>query len=175
MEDLFQIIIIVFFILSSIASSMRKKKKQDAKKQQKINYKPTPVQTKKNGKVAEKKQKSSSELLEEILGLKIDYPEPPPKEVPAFKPEKANDTWDPAADYEEINEDGVSDYKDKVSVKKTEFVQSKKKHKAFKKVKPVKKNIDKPTVADRLFAQQKNLKDYIIIQEILNKPKALRK
>lgn len=175
MEDIFQIVIIVFFILSSIASARKKKrKKEQAKNRQNVQ---TTVQVP----VQKKKQKSSAEILEEILGLKVDIPEPPKREAPAIKHKNEEvDTWDPSSEYDLESEDGVSNYQEKISEKKSQLFEAKKKHEAFKnkEVEPQKEEIKKisnSTVTKKLFTGQNNLKDYIIIQEILNKPKALRR
>lgn len=169
MEDLFQIILIAVFIISSIVSSMSKKKKQQAKAAKKdqstLPRKNAPIAT---------QQKSTNKMLEELLGFNIDIPEPPKQEAPVNYSETEN-TWDPSREYEEQVQDGVSDYQSKNAEKKDQISQERIKYKAFKnaptKVKSVKKNI----IRQKLFSSQSNLKDYIVIQELLNKPKALRR
>jgi hypothetical protein len=171
MEDYFQIIFIAIFIISSIISSMnKKKKKQQAKMAKSMPTKRQPV-------AANVKKKSSSQILEEILGLKIEIPEPPQKEAPVVYSNygESNTTWDPAKEYDDITDDGYSNYENKISQKKAEYLKDSTKHKAFKddvvKVKPTQKNIYK----EKIFTNQSNLKNYIVIQELLNKPKALRR
>lgn len=171
MEDLFQIIIIVIFILSSIVSSMKKKKKAQNKASRK------PVKNK-NPELS-KNKKSSSDILEEILGMKIELPEPQPVEVPVNYSEDSTEqenTWDPEKDYAVTNNNSEIDYKDVIKAKKSELLEDKLKYKAtsksevyFSQVKP------KITKAQKLFSNASSLKDYIIIHEILDKPKALRR
>jgi hypothetical protein len=171
MEDYIQIIFIAIFIISSIISSMnKKKKKQQAKMAKSMPTERQPV-------AANVKKKSSSQILEEILGLKIEIPEPPKKGAPVVSSNygESNTTWDPTKEYEDISDDGYSNYENKISQKKAEYLINSNKHKAFKddvvKVKPTQKNIYK----EKIFSNNSNLKDYIVIQELLNKPKALRR
>lgn len=173
MEDLFQILIIIFFIVSSIASSMKKKKKQQSKKTTSF-----PQQSEKPNTIA-KKQKSSAEVLEEMFGFKLELPEPQKTEAPyKYSEENYSDTWNPESDFEEFSTEGKSDYAEKITEKKNELTNDKQKHRAFKDENlQISKNsqIEPQSKFSKLFAQQSNLKDYIIIQEILNKPKALRR
>ncbi len=176
MEDFFQIIIIIFFMLSSIASSMKKKKKK-----QQHEKKPMPRPADSKPQVKAQKQKTSAEILEEILGLKVEMPEPPTKEAPVILEENENiDTWNPSSEYDnnfEYNkhDDRNLDYEESVLSKKLEFSQDRDKRKTFVDEEiTISKTKDK-TVAQKLFSDRDNLKDYIIIQEILNKPKALRR
>ena len=183
MEDLFQIIFILIFILSSIASSIKKnKKKKQAKKpvRKPVKVQPTTDPFAEPQPVAKKKQKSSAELLEEMLGLKIQLPEPQQREAPKVYSEDSHDTWDPAKEYETDSHpsEKLSKYEEKIIAKKTELKQDKQKHKAFKDTesKPIKPIVKKKTSkASLLLKKQDSLKDLIVVQEILNKPKALRR
>lgn len=169
MEDFFQIIIILVFIISSIVSSMRKKKKQQTKK-------PLPVKVEKKTNTTQ--QKSSADILEELLGFKVNLPEPQKQEAPPVYSENSYndvDTWDPTKEFEDKNDNGYSDYQEKITAKKAEFDLDRNKYKAFKEEILLPKTIKKPTKKLNLFTNQSNLKDYIIIQEILNKPKSYRR
>jgi len=172
MEDLFQILFILIFIVGSIVSSMRKKKKKEQNKQ-------TNTMQPKNIKTQEsntKKQKSSAELLEELLGLKVQLPEPQAKEAPmVYSEEDRIETWDPAKEFEDSAEIKNSTYKEKTIAKKIEFNQDRKRYKAFSKSVSPTRTFKKSTTVQRLFSNPTDLKDYIIVQEILNKPKALRR
>lgn len=174
MEDLFQIIIIVIFILSSIVSSMNKKKKQ----QQKNKSNKLPSQTDVQNSKPKKKQKTTAEILEEMLGLKIELPEPPVKEAPKSYPEgleRSAETWDPANDFKDYSEENLSRAKDKEVYKSSLTSEDKNKFRLSKEeIKHVRSKAQ-PTKIQKLFSDQSNLKKYILIQEILNKPKALRK
>lgn len=177
MEDFIEILFILIFIISSIASSMKKKKKKKPASVRKSTPKPMTAVPQNRS----KSQKSSTELLEEMLGLKINLPEPPKKEAPTVYSEDTyynSSTWDPTKDYEGIDsEEGSSDYEEKILAKKSEFLQDREKHKAFKRteIKPQSIARAKQNKFTKLFSEQNNLKEYIIIQEILNKPKALRR
>jgi len=169
MEDFFQIIIILVFIISSIVSSMRKKKKQQAKKTF-----PVKVESKTNS----QQQKSSADILEELLGFKVNLPEPQKQEAPPVYAESSQadvDTWDPEKEFSDKNADGYNDYQEKINAKKVEFDLDRNKYKAFKEDITLPIMIKKPVHKKNLFTKQTNLKDYIIIQEILNKPKAFRR
>jgi hypothetical protein len=175
MEDLFQIIFILIFIISSIVSSINKKKK----KQQKA-AKPKPVVVKKPQTATTKKaeQKTTSQILEEMLGLKIELPEPQKSEAPPDYSEKSlkADTWDPSKEFDDRTDDGESNYQEKISAKKSQFLEDRKKHLAFKKEEKTDvREVVRSSTRNKLFAKDANLKDYIIVQEILNKPKALRR
>lgn len=177
MEDFIEILFILIFIISSIVSSMRKKKKKKPANVKKSSSR--PMTTAPQNRV--KSQKSSADILEQMLGLKLNLPEPPQKEAPTVYSEDSyqdDSTWDPAKEYDSMEStEGSSNYEDRISAKKSEFRQDKEKHKAFKSletkvplISPVKKSN-----FSKLFSEQNNLKDFIIIQEILNKPKALRR
>ena len=169
MEDYFQIIFIVIFIIASIISSLNKKKKQQAKLDQtestNLSQKQVPVA---------RPQKPANKMLEELLGFKIEIPEPPQREAPVNYSENL-DTWDPSKEYETQVQDGVSDFQAKNAEKKNQASQDRMKYQAFKeeivKAKPVKKI----TKRENILLSHSKLKDYIIIQELLNKPKALRR
>ena len=175
MEDLFQILIILIFIISSIVSSMNKKKR----KQKVQAVKPQPVTTTMEPEpVQAKKEKSSAEILEEMFGMKINLPEPQEVEAPPSYGEKIEsepETWDPSQDYE-VAEKKVQKigYESKVNAKKSQLSADSEKHRAFKdEIEP--EQVVKSLGVKKLFSQQTNLKDYIKVQEILNKPKALRR
>ena len=174
MEDLFQIIIIAVFIISSIVSSLNKKKKQ----QKKNKGMQIPTQRDVKTTVPKKKQKTSAEILEEMLGLKIELPEPPKKEAPKSYSkdlESSGETWDPANDFRDYSEENFTRAKDKEVYKSTLTSDNKNKSRLSKEEKKAVQSKSEPTKIQKLFADQSNLKNYILIQEILNKPKALRR
>lgn len=175
MEDFIQILVIVIFILSSLASSFKKKKKS-----QKVpgSSKQIPQQKPGVANTNEPKKKSTEQILEELLGLKVDLPEPQPREAqPSYAEEQ---TWDPSKEFyenENIDNDVKNSYRDIVKDKKAELKKGSLKHRAFK---------DSPSIvsphskrgkskARKLIENQNSLKDLVVINEILNKPKALRK
>lgn len=172
MEDIFQILFILIFVISSIVSSMKKKKKTAEKKQI---PKPSPVQANRAENPIPKK--TSAEVLEEMFGLKVNIPEPYKNEAPAYSDDviPSPSTWDPTKEYEEIYDDGTSEYQSNISAKKDEFQQNKNKHRAFVNDSASSKKRKIEGKINKLFTSRSDLKDYIIIQEILNKPKSLRR
>lgn len=177
MEDYFQIIFIAIFIISSIISSMNKKKKKaEARKnaQTGSTQMTQPVATR-------KKQKTSADILEEILGMKVEIPEPQKTEVPYSygEDEEVEHSWDPTKDYEVKTEqkanDGVSDFQAINDAKKDQASHDRNRYKAFNDEVVIEKFVQNNNYKEKIFASQSNLKDYIIIQELLNKPKALRR
>ena len=184
MEDLFQILIILIFIIGSIISSLNKKKKRQKVKMQKESNNPVVPDKRERvtPNISQENQKSSSDILEEMFGLKIKLPEPQSDEAPIDYSEsmtEEEETWDPAKDYEGVN-DPIrkvrieKNYDLKDSEKKTELLADKEKHRAFKKDKKS-ETLLYSIARQKLFSEEANLKEYIIVQEILNKPKALRK
>ena len=176
MEDYFQIIFIAIFIISSIISSLNKKKKKQAKmaETESTNLSRTTVP-------AARPQKPANKMLEELLGFKIDIPEPPQREAPVNYSENYDEhsSWDPTKEFEEkVNlktQDGESDFQTKNDAKKNQISKDRLKYQAFKEEIVKEKPLKLKTNKEKILTSQSNLKDYIIIQELLNKPKALRR
>ncbi|MCB0743062.1 MAG: hypothetical protein KDC67_04100, partial [Ignavibacteriae bacterium] len=88
-------------------------------------------------------------------------------------------TWNPEESYKNKTEQVVSDYQRKSDAVKDQLILDKQKYKSnFGEIKN--EVIREESVSERskilkLMSEKENLKDYIIISEILNKPKALRK
>ncbi|MCW8850647.1 MAG: hypothetical protein OQJ81_11760 [Melioribacteraceae bacterium] len=169
MEDYFQIIFIAIFIISSIISSLNKKKKQQAKAAEVKNTGLPKEQF-----PSQREQKPANKILEELLGFKIEIPEPPQKEAPISYSEE-EESWDPAKEFETQVEDGVSDYQKLNAQKKDQASQDRTKYQAFKKDAVNNKYIPKKVSKEKILSSKSNLKDYIVIQELLNKPKSLRR
>lgn len=169
MEDLFQIIFIAIFIISSIISSLNKKKKQQAKAAKMERAESPQKQTS-----VQREQKPANKLIEELLGFKIDIPEPPKKEAPISYSEDSG-TWDPTSEYESQVQDGVSDYQAKNAEKKDQIALERTKYQAFKENVVKKSVVEKKDIKKKIISSKSNLKDFIVIQELLNKPKALRR
>lgn len=169
MEDYFQIIFIAIFIISSIISSLNKKKKQQAKA---AKVDPSGIPTKQNPVLRE--QKPANKILEELLGFKIEIPEPPQKEAP-ISYSGYEESWDPTKEFETQVEDGVSDYQKLNAEKKDQAFQDRTKYQAFKKDAVNTKLVPQKITKEKIISSKSNLKDFIVIQELLNKPKALRR
>jgi hypothetical protein len=175
MEDFLQFAVFLLFIIISIASSIKKKNKNQTFTKTKIdaskrNYRANSVST---------QQKSGSKILEDILGFKFELPEPQKPEVPTYSPKQIKlpkySEHDFETEYEKINEDGVSDYYEKEIAEKTELISEKVKHQVFKSKSNFENNEKLRHKIHTLISDKSNLNNYIIIQEILNKPKALRR
>ncbi len=175
MEDFIQILVFLLFIILTIASSRKKKSKSQT------TAKPKVITDKQSvGQKPKVVSKNKTNYLEELLGIQLPEPEPQNTGVPSYTqttPYNSYEKLSPEAEaeYEKENEDGVSDYYENEIDEKTELNTEKDKHKAFKtessfaEVEKIRHEINS------MIADRSNLKNYIIIQEILNKPKALRR
>lgn len=171
MEELFQILIILFFIGASIASSL-KKKKQQLQRQASKTYSDKSPST----------QKISSDILEDILGFKIEAPDDRPKQKESSYIDESVDTfaehesWNPENEFieQEIKKD--NNFKRKSEIIKSIYESEKKQLKVFDKKDTKDFYITESTnKLQKLLLNPSNVKEYLIVSEILNKPKALRR
>jgi len=195
MEDTIQIIIFILFFIFSIISSKNKKKKKQQQLKKKANS--PHIQSAKQGKL----KRNQQEIFEELFGLKPE-PEVPPVGVvnkdnkneessyktwyaeDDFKYRKHNDNYSFREKDEDLKEEFAEEDiehdifkhtpKDYLKTKK-QLEQEKLKHKSL-----ISKQIDKSqnkkkNKYQKLFQNPSSLKDYIVISEILTKPKALRR
>jgi hypothetical protein len=176
MEDFVQILVIILFIIISIASSKKKKSKQQTFTKPKVS--PNRQNVNFNRKAVTQNNKSN--ILEELFGLKLPEMEPQNTEVPNYKSTPAYNSYqklsaDAEAEYERENEDGVSDYYEKETKEIFDRNSEKEKHQAFKTrtVENIEEQIN--SKIHKIFSDRSDFKNYIIIQELLNKPKALRR
>ncbi len=176
MEDFFQILIFIVFIVSSIISSRNKKKKKRQQQQQKTNT-PTSVPTTiKNRQPT--KEKTPQEILEELFGIKTNPPLPPPVYKEEVKVEDSvYETWNAEDDFTQTKHNDDYSYKEKDKRRKALIEQSKAAYTTYKKhsTSSVKKKSRTQTKLQKIFSNPSNLKEYIVINEILAKPKALRR
>lgn len=183
MDSIFEYLIILFFIFSILQGIFSKKKKEAEKKQppqnrgRNIPEKTYPTET--------KKEKSAEEILGEMFG----FPTSKPKEDTSIKREPRNydypqtseenvQTWDPASEFGIESTQPVK--------KKTTFSEKSAaydKTQSYSKVKiPKLDELIKQSAATssklkrikKLLSNQQSIRDMIIAQEILNKPKAFR-
>ncbi|MCP5063843.1 MAG: hypothetical protein GY936_15450 [Ignavibacteriae bacterium] len=176
MEDFFQILIFIIFIVSSIISSKNKKKK---KKQQQQKQKATvPSSMPSNAKSKQPtKQKTQQELFEELFGIKT-KPTPPPV---VYEEEAVEDsvyqTWNAEDDFKQTKHNDDYSYKEKDQQRKSLIEESKAAYKSFETHSTL-TTIKKPRPKNKLqkiFSNPSNLKEYIVVNEVLKKPKALRR
>jgi hypothetical protein len=166
MEDFFQILIFIIFIISSIISSKNKKKKKQQKSKTLGN----------NPKISstQKPQKTQQEIFEELFGLKP-KPEVPPVGVITETPKAEKTvykTWYAEDDFKKTKHNDNYSFKDKVQNTKEQLEKEKQEHEALTKKTKSRKTVKKNKY-QKLFQNPSTLRDYIIVSEILNKPKAL--
>lgn len=174
MEDFIQIIIVIIFILSAISSSRKKKDKSNI---------PTlgiPKSSNKNSEI----KKTGTQVLEEILGFKLELPESQKTEIPNYSAdnlpslESKNldyENYDSEKSLEEISTGSEANFSEKYFAHKSEITSLKEKHSSFKDKIIIGQEKKRPNRFAKLLEEKNNLKNYIIIQEILSKPKALRR
>lgn len=176
MEDFFQILIFVIFIVSSIISSRNKKKKKQQQKQKTAMASSIPSNKKSKHPT---KQKTQQEIFEELFGIKTTSSVPPP--VVYEQEEKVEDsvyqTWNAEDDFNQTKHNDDYSYKEKDQKRKALIEESKAAYKSFEKH-SASNTIKKPRPKSKLqkiFSNPSNLKEYIVLSEVLGKPKSLRR
>ena len=172
MEEYFQILIFIIFIVSSIISSRNKKKK---KQQQQKATLPTSMPSSAKSKQPTK-QKTQQELFEELFGIKT-KPTPPPV---VYKEEPVEDsvyqTWNAEDDFSQTSHNDDYSYEEKDQRKKLSFEKSKAAYSSFIKSPKESEIVKRPkSKLQKIFSNPSNLKEYIVVNEVLKKPKALRR
>lgn len=196
-SNFFEYLIIIFFIVSALQSFLGKKKKQQQKnnKQQSTTVSPQ-AQT-------EKKKESAQDIFEQMFGLKIpDQNEkqtkiPSDTETDVLDPKGYHDSsWNPEEEYEDSigvetvryenqdyqNRHSNTEYADR-TVGKTDQPSTAKE--IMGKI-PTKMEVEKVGESDKETVQfierirnnitnPDSIREYILVSEILNKPKALRR
>ncbi len=184
MDNIFDILIVIFIIFSFLSGIFTKKK--NIPQTEEFEYgtdKPKKIPKKKEGR----------EFLEEILGIKLPDIE---NSESKKQPEKYsagynnNTTWNPEDDFKEVNvnyETQKSTNKDRISEKKRYNLERSQKEAEFKQ--PISKkrilstisltenneiNVRTIDIKNQLFTK-KSIKNAILLAEILQKPKALRR
>lgn len=167
MDDIIQIIVVLFFIWS-IFGSISKKKKEEQKK---FPQKPTG---KAGRPLPSSSQRSSEEILGEIFGMKI------PKPVPDYTYQNNYEDVDIEKDAKDL-EETPTDYKnDAWNIDYDKQAKLENNLKALEPDSSIPDLVPDPrcAVSNRIKRKIKNsstLKDAILISEILNKPKSLRR
>ncbi len=198
MEDFFQILIFVVYIIIMIISAKNKKKKKQQK--QKVAF-PASTKSKTTNLPEVSKQKSQQEIFEELFGIKPKQNKT--AEQKAVTPEPSYKTWYAEDDFKPKKHNDNYSFRNKDKFEKEEFEEEslehdvfyvRKKNKFKEKVEKTKEQLEKERLAhkaiketnfknkkttqnryQKLFDNPSTLKDYIVISEILNKPKALRR
>lgn len=180
MEDFIQIIIIIIFILSAISSS---KKKKDKGKTPPL-VKPTQLPQNMNKNKNIDLQNAGTKILENIFGFKLELPEPQKTQVPVNYSDDIPSLDNKRVEYvdydeekglEEINEGTEDNYTEKYLAHKSQINAAKEKRQSFKVQNKSIHDLKSVNRFAKLMKEKNSLKNYIIIQEILSKPKALRK
>lgn len=195
MDNLFEYLIILFFIFSILQSFLGKKKKQQQQRQQHSQTTSSTTSTSK-----EKRQESTSDILEQLFGLKIPEESKSPSRSSSDRNAEVLDpvgyhetTWNPEEDYEDsIGIETVRYSKKRSEAKQTEFIDPVKS--LEKKISDAKKSMAKlPDSIEveelseseysssfvknirKKIANPESIREYILVSEILNKPKAHRR
>lgn len=195
MDNLFEYLIILFFIFSILQSFLGKKKKQQQQRQQQSQTTSSTTSTSK-----EKKQESTSDILEQLFGLKILEESKSTSRSSSDRNAEVLDpvgyhetTWNPEEDYEDsIGIETVRYSKKRSEAKQTEFIDPVKS--LEKKISDAKKSMAKlPDSIEveelseseysssfvknirKKIANPESIREYILVSEILNKPKAHRR
>ncbi|MBK8946566.1 MAG: hypothetical protein IPM32_15020 [Ignavibacteriae bacterium] len=180
MEDFLQIIIVIIFILSAISSSRKKKDKSNIPNSEKQKLSKPNFEPNKNRNLP----KTGTQVLEEILGFKLELPESQKSEIPNYSTdnlptlESRNldyENYDSEKSLEEINDGNEDNYSEKYLTHKSEIKSLKEKHSSFKDKVIIGQEKNQPNRFAKLLEEKNNLKNFIVVQEILSKPKALRK
>jgi hypothetical protein len=197
-SNLFEYLIIIFFVVSAIQSFFGKKKKQQQKERQTQERAGAsrPQRT-------EAKKESAQEILEQLFGLKIPEEKPKQTKTPSggntdvLDPSGYHDTsWNPEEEYEDSIGVETVRYENNDYNKwntNSEYVEPAKKvdsktsaaQKIMGKI-PTKMEVEEVgtvSTEEIQFVQRirnnisnpDSIREYILVSEILNKPKALRK
>lgn len=173
MDNFFELLILLVFVLSGLNSLFGKKKKQEENKNEKVlNEDGTKKVPSPN-----KKRQSNKELFEELFGI----PSQPTSKNDPFEENFENvkntnqeETWDPVAEFENKPKEI---YTPKVSISESKKVKEIPESQ-YSKNETTRKNleINKKAIELRsIIINNKSVKNSLIIAELLNKPKALRR
>lgn len=186
MDNLLEIIIILFFVLSGINSLFGQKKKQRQKMEEKIPQ-DSPVKKEK------KFPKDEAELFETIFGIPkptAKTPDPfdePDLEQRTYSQNENRDyenTWNPEDEFEKSNNyrPSQAEKKQKIfeEISRIDYDKQVPAKSSAKEIVPFERNLkvqsNKGAIEiRRILKNKKSVKNSIIIAEILNKPKALRR
>ena len=164
MEDAIQIVFFIIFFIFSILSSKNKNKKK------KTNVPVQPAKTKQN---KSSQTKTQQEIFEDLFGLKTEH-DTQPVVIDTEPTTSSYKSWYAGDNYNKTNYDDASSFKEKVQKTKEQLEKEKLEHEALKqKIKST--HIVKQNKYQKLLLNSSTLKEFIIISEILNKPKALRR
>ncbi|MDZ7763530.1 MAG: hypothetical protein U5K00_03770 [Melioribacteraceae bacterium] len=202
-SNLFEYLIIIFFIVTALQSMFGKKKKQrkqQEQREQQRRQESYPQRSTHSSTQKERGQESPKDIFEEMFGFKLpDEKEkqtktPSDRETEVLDPAKNNETtWRPEEEYEDsigIETVRYADTEDKKSYKYQEKMAA-----LERKAEKSKRMIDRlpakmevvevggPTVEQKRLAERikntvrdpETLREYILVSELLNKPRALRR
>ena len=187
MDNILEYIVFIFFLISILNGIFGKKKKQQqkAKAERELRQKSDAAKS-----VPEKK---SQDILEELFGLKMNPDERMDSKQAAFdknlstklEAEKfqRDDTWDPEDEFKEVDySSGEMTHKEftpeayqpvKQSYKPVQRIRASEKYHSTAKKVELNTNKRREAIKKKLNDPQ-TIRDYIIVQELLNEPKAFR-
>jgi len=184
MDNLFEYLFILFIIISFLSSYFDKKKKAQRKKN-------ASGRTQVNIPAA-KQQQPQRDILEELFGVKQN---PVPPQMPQLKENaevinktltdlgaQENKTWNPEDEFKDVtlspSENVMENIKKKMEQEDAPMTYSSLEKSAAKEMKMYRKievpNLYESDIKARL-KEPKTLKEFIIVSELLGKPKALRR
>jgi hypothetical protein len=185
MDNIIEYIVFIFFLISILNGIFGKKKK----KQQQADKDSQTVRQQRVPESESQEKKPAQNILEELFGLKMPSESSPSQErYDAFntKDSKSRDyqkesSWDPEEDYDDYftktlkkATPAISEFKAPKSILKLDDkIPGLKNIPAFEQNIPVKENLRRKNIKSKL-KDPKSLRDYIIVQELLNEPKAFR-
>ena len=174
MDNIVDYLIVLFFIISFLSSVFRKKKKQ-AEKEGKIKQQPIAElkrdDVQKNNVIAKKSTSANKNSFEDILKAMLQVPEPVQEqksEVDAYYEEAMKRSSVMTTKKESLIPASEESHRVKATIKKSNtyseaMAEAKKKHSSQKAIK-IRGNLHNMTT----------IRDYIVMNEILGKPIALR-
>jgi len=174
MDNIVDYLIVLFFIISFLSSVFRKKKKQ-AEKEGKIKQQPIAElkrdDVQKNNVIAKKSTSANKNSFEDILKAMLQVPEPVQEqksEVDAYYEEAMKRSSVMTTKKESLIPASEESHRVKATIKKSStyseaMAEAKKKHSSQKAIK-IRGNLHNMTT----------IRDYIVMNEILGKPIALR-
>lgn len=202
-SNLFEYLIILFFIFSAIQSILSKKKKDRQKLEERQKQKEQSSdagQTVRQSPRGTQQKESPKDILEEMFGLKFPEDKEPKTKTTSKRtmggfdpPDNDETSWNPEEEYEDSLGIETTRYAEKEE--KSSYEYQEKMAALERKAEKSKRMIDRlpakmevvevggPTVEQKLLAGRikntlrdpETLREYILVSELLNKPRALRR
>lgn len=197
-SNFFEYLIIIFFVVSALQGFLGKKKKQQRERERQAQERaPGQSQTR------NQKEESTKDILEQMFGLKMPEESGKQTKIPSdtntsvLDPQGYHDTsWSPEEEYEDsvgVETVRYEETRDEAKVKYTNVDHREKAAELDAKVREARKSLQR--LPDKIEVEELNtsisvsfvenikakirepetIREYILVSEILNKPKALRR